>query len=246
MLPLFKSHYSVGRSILTLEKPGSSHPEESDSIFDICLEGNLDKLCLVEDQIGGCIQAQENCAKLNIKLMYGIRFNVVPDINDKSEESRGKESKLIVFTSSADTYKNLFSIYTTSYRDGFYYYPRIDVESIKKYWHKDLILAVPFYDSYIYGNYMQSNIPVPEISFADPIFFIEKNGLPFDPLIEATVKQNAGSSEVIMAKSIYYKTKKDFLAYQIFRTISERSSFEKPEMEHMSSDKFCFEEVKNA
>ena len=43
VLPVFKSHYSIGRSILTLEEAGTSVEGGPDSIIDICLEGNLKK-----------------------------------------------------------------------------------------------------------------------------------------------------------------------------------------------------------
>jgi hypothetical protein len=42
-------------------------------------------------------------------------------------------------------------------------------------------------------------------------------------------------------KSIYYKNRDDFLAYLTFRCINNRSSLEKPNIDHMCSDEFCFE-----
>ena len=35
VVPLFKSHYSLGRSILTLDMPKEFSDERSDTIFDI-------------------------------------------------------------------------------------------------------------------------------------------------------------------------------------------------------------------
>ena len=40
ILPIFKSHYSIGKSILTLRNSEST-PDEADSIFDICTENKL-------------------------------------------------------------------------------------------------------------------------------------------------------------------------------------------------------------
>jgi len=48
ILPLFKSHYSIGKSILTLDKAGSSSKEGSSSIVDIVKENKLDQVFLVE------------------------------------------------------------------------------------------------------------------------------------------------------------------------------------------------------
>ena len=47
MLPLFKSHYSIGKSILTLDSYSNKSPKGSDSIFDIAEEYNLSKVILV-------------------------------------------------------------------------------------------------------------------------------------------------------------------------------------------------------
>ena len=41
IIPLFKSQYSIGKSILTLEKAESSQDDGPDSIIDICLKNNL-------------------------------------------------------------------------------------------------------------------------------------------------------------------------------------------------------------
>ena len=71
------------------------------------------------------------------------------------------------------------------YLEGFYYRPRMDFENLKKLWsNDDLVLAVPFYDSFIYKNLLTYNACVPDFSFTEPVFFTENNSLPFDNLIK--------------------------------------------------------------
>ena len=41
MIPLFKSHFSIGKSILTLESPDKDKEGGSDSIFSIAKENSL-------------------------------------------------------------------------------------------------------------------------------------------------------------------------------------------------------------
>ena len=50
MIPLFKSHYSLGKSILTLEKEslGEKYP---DSILELCKEAKLKEFFLVDDNV---------------------------------------------------------------------------------------------------------------------------------------------------------------------------------------------------
>ena len=75
---------------------------------------------------------------------------------------------------------------------------------------------------------------------------VESNGLPFDDMLENRVLEYAerNSNEVMKSKSIYYKKKEDFKAYLTFRCINNRSSLDKPEIEHMCSDEFSLESWK--
>ena len=43
-IPLFKSHYSLGKSILTLEKPEDVDPTGPDSIIQICQDYKIKNL----------------------------------------------------------------------------------------------------------------------------------------------------------------------------------------------------------
>jgi len=67
--------------------------------------------------------------------------------------------------------------------------------------------------------------------------------MPFDNLLKNKLTEycNKISAQMLNVKSIFYKTKKDFKAYLTFRCINNRSSLNKPELEHMTSDTFCFE-----
>ena len=116
------------------------------------------------------------------------------------------------------------------------------MSSLKKLWSDNLILAAPFYDSFVYQNNFTYSICVPEFSFCDPIFFIENNNLPMDRLLEKKVLSYASDKyEVYNTQSIYYENKEDFLSYLTFRCISKRTTLNKPNLEHCSSNEFCAE-----
>ena len=73
MIPLFKSHYSLGRSILTLEDKNDKDDKDEkddypDSIIQICKENKMKELYLVEDNMSSFLEAYSNCRKNNIKL----------------------------------------------------------------------------------------------------------------------------------------------------------------------------------
>ena len=62
-VPFFKSHYSIGKSILTLEEEGSSVKGGPQSIIDLCKENKLEDLFLVDDSMSGFLQGYLNCEK---------------------------------------------------------------------------------------------------------------------------------------------------------------------------------------
>ena len=96
MIPLFKSHYSLGRSILTLEDK-SERDEYPDSIIQIAKQNKLKEIFLVEDNMSSFLEAYTNCKNNDIKLNYGLRISVTESMADKTDESIVKNSKLILF-----------------------------------------------------------------------------------------------------------------------------------------------------
>lgn len=244
-IPLFKTHYSLGKSVLTLAPEGSSAEDEPSSVFDIAKHLKLDSVTLVEDSMSGFLEAYKSSEKQNLQLQYGLRITICNNIENKTAESRAKEYKLIVFAKNTKGYSDLIKISTIACVEGFYYYPRIDMLSLKKLWSDNLVLAAPFYDSFVYQNNFTYSICVPEFSFCDPIFFIENNNLPMDKLLENKVVDYAKDKyEIYKSQSIYYENKEDFLSYLTFRCISKRTTLNKPNIEHCSSNEFCAESFK--
>ena len=218
-----------------------------DSIIDIAKENYLKEIFLVEDNMTSFLQAYTNTKKYNIKLRYGLRVSITDNLEEKNEESRSKTSKIIIFFKNNEGYKKLINIYTIAAKNGFYYEPRIDFKTLKNFWDdNDLTLCIPFYDSFIFNNTLKSFICVPSLDFTKPILFIENNNLPFDNLMKDKVLlySKANDLETLNVKSIYYKTKKDFKSYLTFRCINNRTILNKPELEHMTSNRFSFESIK--
>jgi DNA polymerase-3 subunit alpha len=245
MIPLFKSHYSLGRSILTLEDK-SERDEYPDSIIQIAKENKLSEIFLVEDNMSSFLEAYTNTKNNNIKLNYGLRVSVTENISDKTDESRLKNSKFILFFKNKKGYELLTKLFSIAAKDGFYYEPRLDYSTIEKNWTEDLILAISFYDSFIFNNTLKNTICVPQLNFTKPIVFIEDNDLPFDLIVKEKMLSFAEKNdlEVFNTKSIYYNSKKDFKTYLTFRCINNRSILNKPELDHMTSNEFCFESIK--
>ena len=93
-IPIFKSHYSIGKSILTLSPASEKDPKEgsqdgSISVFDIAKENNLKQVVIVEDSLTGFLEADKVARELGVQLIFGVRFDVC---NDASNEGSIKES----------------------------------------------------------------------------------------------------------------------------------------------------------
>lgn len=242
-LPLFKSHYSLGKSILTLDKPAGNIEKNPCSIIDLALHAKLEVLPLVEDNMTSFLEASKHCDDKKIKLLYGLRLCVTKDITKQDEISLKNRAKYIVFAKNNEGYKALIKIWSCAAREGFYYNPCIDFPNLKKFWNDNLMLVVPFYDSFLHLNALEGHYHVPEFDSLKPTFFLENNELPFDPYLrkKALTYCDKNSFESVEASSIYYRSKLDFIAYMTFRCISERTNIEKPELNHMGSDSFNFE-----
>ena len=132
VIPIFKSHYSIGRSILTLEKPEDVVKDGPDSIIDLCKKNDIKNLYLVEDSMGGFLQGYINSAAAGLNFRFGLRLTVCDDMLQKDEDSRLRSSKFIVFANNKEGYQRLIKINTTASKDGFYYNPRADFKTLKK------------------------------------------------------------------------------------------------------------------
>lgn len=251
MIPLFKSHYSTGKSILTLRPRGESKPNEADSIVDIAVDHGISEVFLVEDNMSSFLEAYTNLSAENIKLNFGLRLTVCNDLNEKTPESLVTESKIIVFAPNYKAYEALIKINDTASKDGFYYVPRTDYKHLRQAYEncRDLIFCIPFYDSFIHANSLQNKKCVVQFGNINPVFMLEDNDLPFDDIIAEKVLEynlNDAPKDIINVKTCYYKNRKDFDAYMTFRCISKRTSLDKPNLEHMCSSEFSFESYAEA
>lgn len=251
VIPIFKSCYSLGgRSMLTLNEKGKSVEYGPDSIIDLALSAGLKKVVLVDDSMGGFLEANANCEAAGLKLVFGYRVSLCPTLADKSDKSYESTSKIVIFAKNHEGYKKLIKISSFANKaENSYYEARLDIPALKQFWDdKDLKLTIPFYDSFLYKNFMTFAVCIPDLSFTEPVFFIEDNKLPFDPFIAEQVKNYVGGKfEIQKVKSIYYARREDLKALITLKCMNNRGYSAKPSVlgcpnrDHLSSAEFCFE-----
>lgn len=239
MIPLFKSDFSIGKSILRVDKK-SFEEDHPSSIFKILKENSINNLTLVEDSMTGFLEAQKNCEDLNVKLIFGLRVTI---------PLKNNHHKIIIFSKNKTGCQDLCEISTYfNTKDKQF----LNFNDLSKMWTKNLLLAIPFYDSFIFQNIMYFlNINL-NFNFCDPVFFIENNSLPFDRLVKNKVAKfcDLNNYKSFYTKSIYYNNKEDFSDFQTYKCICSRSfsrsvSIESPNLDHCSSDQFSFESFLN-
>jgi len=245
MIPIFKSTYSIGKSILTLDHPDKVRSDGPDSIFSIAKDHNLSSIYLVEDTMVGFFDAFKKCQDLGIQLIFGYRFSCCNE-----SEKDASQHKLIAFAKNDQGCKDLnrFYSFVNTKCNG-----KISDESLVENWTDNMILAVPFYDSFIFNNHLCLGNCIPNFKNIKPLFFIERNNLPFDSLIENAINaytQNGKLYDAQLVKSIFYRHKADVEAFQTYKILCNRSfgkqaTLSSPNLNHFGSDEFCWESFLN-
>lgn len=233
MLPVYKSTYSIGKSILTIDK-----------IIELSKLDLAKNLILVEDSLTGFVKAHNSCKDEGLQLIFGLRINCCNDINDE-DSLQDSDHKIIIFAKNDEGCKLLNKISSFSNLEGKGF---VDFNYLNKVWDDTkLDLVIPFYDSFIHQNQLYLKNCIPNFKDIKPIFWIEKNNLPFDPLItKATLEYLKGKYESTLVKSIFYEKKEDIEALQTYKIICGRkfgraATLSMPNLDHFGSDEFCFE-----
>lgn len=242
--PLFKSHYSIGKSILTLD---AEHDDKGpDSALCLAKEAGLKNIILVEDSIGGFMEAYKNAQELELKLIFGWRVSCV---NDAKQEDNDSAHKVIIFARNTEGYHELVKVCTKASTDLKFKFPRVDFEYLHSVWSDNLVLMYPFYDSFVYNNLFTTKQCIPDFSL-NPVMSLEDNGLLFDQALRDQVKQISKSEnlETEECQSVFYAKYDDFDAWVAFKCLSGRSfrgqaSLSYPLLDFCSSNTFCLEHV---
>ncbi len=242
ILPIFTSHFTFGRSTLTLEKPEEIVDNKPISIITLAKEYKLNEICLVEDNFSGFIEAYNNTKKNDIQLKFGLKLVICNDINDKSEASFKSESKVIIWMKNSEGYKDLIRIYSKAACDGFYYIPRLDWKNLQLMFTENLVLSIPSYSSFLHNNLLKGAECVPDLGKIKPNIMYSEMNLPFDSLIENSHRNYATNNklDLVECHPIRFYSEKQFDSYYVFRCINKRSVLSKPNMDGFASREFNF------
>jgi hypothetical protein len=233
MIPLFVSDNSIGRSILKINPTREGGPMDILSLAQIA---ELEEVFLVEDSMVGFLEAHKTFSNEGIPLRFGVRFNMCNDVLEENKKS--SSYKIILFAKNDQGCKELYGAFSAAHVEhgGF-----LDSKTLRGIPNKNLIVAHPFYDSYLFHNTMYFKNCLYEPLHDEELFFYENNGLPFDALIKSKLPEDS-----VLSKTILYNYSSDVEAYQVYRmacnrTFGRQRSLSSPNLEHFGSDEFCFQ-----
>ena len=241
-IPIFKSHFSLGRSILTLEHPDSCEEGGPSSIFKLAKDAGLKEIYLLENNISSFPYAFEIAKKLGISLRYGEVFDIsTTNGNDKFY------SKVGIFALNDSGFAELRELHTKVHTEQ---ESVINYEQLKL--GQNLGLVIPFYDSFLNANAFTFANFTYDFGALKPIFFVEDNGLPQDGILREIVMNYAANNgcEIQETQTILYESPDDIDSYMTYRILCNRGdnkkggSLEKPNIDEFGSDKFNWERFK--
>ena len=87
----------------------------------------------------GAIEMYKECKKEGIKPIIGCEMYVAPRSRfEKEGKVDAEPNHLVLLAMNSNGYKNLVKLVSIAYTEGFYYKPRVDLESLEKY-NEDII-----------------------------------------------------------------------------------------------------------
>ncbi len=105
-------------------------------LVDAAVSQNMKALAITDHgNMFGVLRFYEECRKKGIKPIIGCEFYVAPGsmLVKSGNEHGNKYNHLILLAKDSTGYANLMKLSSISFIEGFYYKPRIDFETLKKY-----------------------------------------------------------------------------------------------------------------
>ncbi len=172
----------------------------------------------------GIIEFYEEMKKAGIKPIIGVEVYVAPNGMEKKEKDE-ERYHLVLLAKNLTGYRNLTKIVTESYTRGFYYKPRVDLETLQKY--RDGIIAL---SACLQGEISKKALKgdIKEVKnalykyldiFSKENFFVEvqNHGLEEEKAVIEVAKhlRDTEGIKLVATNDAHYLTKEDAYAHDI-------------------------------
>ena len=253
IIPIFTSDASLGKSILTTDKGTEIKEDAPISVFSIAKTHNLEQIFLCENSMVSFNAAYKNALDLGKQLIFGVKFLITNNPLDKEDKSKHSDSNVVVWIKNGAGYKDLIDMYSAIHANpDNYFWDKFAFKALYRGTWKilqdrmtdNLAMTIPFYDSFLHKNLLTyGSMIVPEFGRIKPTFMLEEHELPFDGMLRECVSNYCSNNGYPLAEahSCYYYNDSDAKAFQVFKCITTRESYELPNMEYFSQNTFSFQ-----
>jgi len=208
------------------------------------------KSCAVTDHgnLYAAYKFKSHMEEAGLKPIIGCEINIAPrKMEDKEYGIDNKYSHLIVLAKNLKGYKNLIKIVSDSHMKGFYYKPRIDIETLRRY-SEGLIalsgcLAGPLSHLLLNNQYDKALKEAKKYAriFRDNFYIeIQRNGMEEQKVVnEGLLKISDELNLPIVATcDSHYLNKEDAEIQEILWCISDGKTWDDPERRIMPTNEF--------
>lgn len=197
----------------------------------------------------GVIDFYKVAKKEGIKPIIGCEvYTAARSLKDKDPNYDKHQGHLVLLAKNMDGYKNLIKMVSTSYVEGFYYKPRVDIEELKK--HSDGIIALSaclagdVAHSLMDRNYEKAKkyaLMYRDI-FGEENFFLEiqDHNLPEQREVNAALVKLSKETGIplVTTNDVHYVNKEDSKIHDVLMCIQMGKTVNDPNRMRFGSDEF--------
>ncbi|RDY25942.1 DNA polymerase III subunit alpha [Romboutsia weinsteinii] len=197
----------------------------------------------------GVIDFYKTAKKEGIKPIIGCEVYTAPrGLKDKDPNYDKQQGHLILLAKNMDGYKNLIKLVSTSYVEGFYYKPRVDIEELRK--HSDGIIAL---SACLAGDVAQSLMDrnyekakkyalIYRDIFGEENFFLEiqDHNLPEQREVNSALVKLSKELDIplVATNDVHYVNKEDSKIHDVLMCIQMGKTVDDPNRMRFGSDEF--------
>ncbi|GAB6091135.1 DNA polymerase III subunit alpha [Spirochaeta dissipatitropha] len=216
-------------------------------------ELNMPALALTDlGNMFGTIHFFNACRKAGIKPLVGTEVYMAPNgrLTKENFEDGNRLSRLVLLARDLHGYQNLLKISTTGYTEGFYYKPRVDDETLKKFSEGLICLSGPL-SGEVPGLILKNRREDAEARiewykrvFGDEHVFLclQDHGIADEKIVNQTLRELAPKHNVplIITNDVHYLERSDSEAHDALLCIGSQRKVDETNRHKFFGDQYYF------
>ncbi|MBR2617033.1 MAG: DNA polymerase III subunit alpha, partial [Clostridia bacterium] len=181
----------------------------------------------------------------NVKPILGTEFYVCDDITDKS--SKQKLRHLVLLVKNETGYKNISLLNAIAFRDGFYYKPRIDLDTLFR--HKEGLICLSaciagdIPQAILNHDYKKAEALVCRFKeeFGEDFYLeLQNHGMEEEIFVNRILRTYADKYNIkkVVTNDMHYIDKEDALAHDVLLCVQTRTNYDDPSRMRFPNDEF--------